>query len=163
SFPTRRSSDLALQSSFGINMLALVDGTPKVLALKEILYHYLEHQKVVIRRRTQYELNKAENRAHILEGLRIALDNIDAIIALIRASKTTEEAKTGSIEQFTLSECAAQAILEMRLQRLTGLERDNIEEEYQDLQVLIAELRAILADEEKLIQIIREQLIEIKE
>ncbi|HLR09776.1 MAG TPA: DNA gyrase subunit A [Sporosarcina sp.] len=153
----------ALQSSFGINMLALVDGTPKVLALKEILYHYLEHQKVVIRRRTQYELNKAENRAHILEGLRIALDNIDAIIALIRASKTTEEAKTGLIEQFTLSERQAQAILDMRLQRLTGLERDKIEEEYQELQVLIAELRAILADEEKLIQIIREELIEIKE
>lgn len=153
----------ALQSSFGINMLALVDGTPKVLALKEILYHYLEHQKVVVRRRTQYELTKAENRAHILEGLRIALDNIDAIITLIRASKTTEEAKTGLIEQFSLSERQAQAILDMRLQRLTGLERDKIEAEYQELQVLIAELRAILADEEKLVQIIREELMEIKE
>ena len=105
----------ALQSSFGINMLALVDGQPKVLALKEILYHYLEHQKVVIRRRTQFELKKAEDRAHILEGLRIALDHIDEIITLIRASKTTDEAKTGLIEQFDLSERQAQAILDMRL------------------------------------------------
>lgn len=153
----------ALQSSFGVNMLALVDGTPKVLALKEILYHYLEHQKVVVRRRTQYELNKAENRAHILEGLRIALDNIDAIITLIRASKTTEEAKNGLMDQFKLSERQAQAILDMRLQRLTGLERDKIEEEYKELQLLIAELRAILADEEKLLEIIREELNEIKE
>lgn len=153
----------ALQSSFGINMLALVDGQPKVLALKEILYHYLEHQKVVIRRRTQYDLNRAEDRAHILEGLRIALDNIDAIISLIRASKTTEEAKNGLIEQFNLSERQAQAILDMRLQRLTGLERDKIEEEYSALQTLIAELRAILADENKLVQIIREELLEVKE
>ncbi|KXH80573.1 DNA gyrase subunit A [Sporosarcina sp. HYO08] len=153
----------ALQSSFGINMLALVDGQPKVLALKEILYHYLEHQKVVIRRRTQYELRKAEDRAHILEGLRIALDHIDEIISLIRASKTTDEAKAGLIEQFNLSERQAQAILDMRLQRLTGLERDKIEEEYQQLQQLIAELRAILADEEKLVQIIREELLELKD
>ena len=127
----------ALQSSFGVNMLALVDGQPKVLALKEILYHYLEHQKVVIRRRTQYDLKKAEDRAHILEGLRIALDNIDGIIALIRASKTTDEAKTGLMDQFNLSDRQAQAILDMRLQRLTGLERDKIEEEYEALQLLI--------------------------
>lgn len=153
----------ALQSSFGINMLALVDGQPKVLSLKEILYHYLEHQKVVIRRRTQYELRKAEDRAHILEGLRIALDHIDEIISLIRASKTADEAKAGLIERFNLSERQAQAILDMRLQRLTGLERDKIEEEYQQLQQLIAELRAILADEEKLVQIIREELLELKE
>lgn len=153
----------ALQSSFGVNMLALVDGTPQVLSLKEILYHYLEHQKVVIRRRTEYDLRRAENRAHILEGLRIALDNIDAIISLIRASKTTEEAKTGLMESFKLSERQAQAILDMRLQRLTGLERGKIEEEYKELQVLIAELRAILADEEKLLDIIREELIELKE
>ena len=105
----------ALQSSFGINMLALVDGQPKVLALKEILYHYLEHQKVVIRRRTQFELKKAEDRAHILEGLRIALDHIDEIITLIRASKTTDEAKTGLMDRFDLSERQAQAILDMRL------------------------------------------------
>ncbi|BAQ09448.1 DNA gyrase subunit A [Bacillus sp. OxB-1] len=153
----------ALQSSFGINMLALVDGVPKVLALKEILHHYLEHQKVVIRRRTQYDLNKAEDRAHILEGLRIALDHIDEIIALIRGSKTTDEARSGLMERFHLSERQAQAILDMRLQRLTGLERDKIEDEYQELQLLIAELRAILADEEKLVQIIREELLEVKE
>jgi DNA gyrase subunit A len=153
----------ALQSSFGVNMLALVDGQPKLLALKEILYHYLEHQKVVIRRRTQYDLKRAEDRAHILEGLRIALDNIDAIIALIRGSKNTEEAKTGLIDKFSLSERQAQAILDMRLQRLTGLERDKIEDEYNSLQVLISELRAILADEVKLLEIIREELLELKE
>jgi len=153
----------ALQSSFGVNMLALVDGQPKVLGLKEILYHYLEHQKVVIKRRTQFELTKAEDRAHILEGLRIALDHIDEIIALIRRSQTGEEAKLGLVEQFNLSERQAQAILDMRLQRLTGLERDKIEAEYQELLKLIAELRAILADELKVIQIIREELNEIKE
>ncbi|QUW20647.1 DNA gyrase subunit A [Sporosarcina sp. Marseille-Q4063] len=153
----------ALQSSFGVNMLALVDGQPKLLALKEILYHYLEHQKVVIRRRTQYDLKRAEDRAHILEGLRIALDNIDAIITLIRGSKTTDEAKTGLIDKFNLSERQAQAILDMRLQRLTGLERDKIEDEYNSLQILIAELRAILADEVKLLEIIREELLELKE
>lgn len=153
----------ALQSSFGVNMLALVDGQPKVLGLKEVLYHYLEHQKVVIKRRTQFELNKAEDRAHILEGLRIALDHIDEIIALIRRSQTGEEAKQGLMEQFNLSERQAQAILDMRLQRLTGLERDKIEAEYQELLNLIAELRAILADEMKVVQIIREELHEIKE
>lgn len=153
----------ALQSSFGVNMLALVDGQPKLLALKEILYHYLEHQKVVIRRRTEYDLRRAEDRAHILEGLRIALDNIDAIIRLIRASKTTDEAKKGLIEQFDLSERQAQAILDMRLQRLTGLERDKIEDEYNTLQLLITEYRAILADDEKLLDIIREELLELKE
>ncbi|MCG3087379.1 DNA gyrase subunit A [Sporosarcina cyprini] len=152
----------ALQSSFGINMLALVDGQPKILALKEILYHYLEHQKVVIRRRTQFDLNKAEDRAHILEGLRIALDHIDEIIALIRASKTTDEAKHGLMERFDLSDRQAQAILDMRLQRLTGLERDKIESEYQELLVLIAELRAILADEQKVVDIIKEELLEVK-
>ncbi|KAA0948852.1 DNA gyrase subunit A [Sporosarcina sp. ANT_H38] len=152
----------ALQSSFGVNMLALVDGQPKVLALKEILFHYLEHQKVVIRRRTQYDLKKAEDRAHILEGLRIALDNIDRIIALIRGSKTTDEAKTGLMDQFNLSDRQAQAILDMRLQRLTGLERDKIESEYEALQLLMSELRAILADESKLLEIIREELLEVK-
>lgn len=153
----------ALQSSFGINMLALVDKQPKVLSLKEILFYYLEHQKEVIRRRTQFELNKAESRAHILEGLRIALDHIDEIIALIRASKTTDEAKSGLMERFDLSERQSQAILDMRLQRLTGLERDKIEDEYQELLVLIAELRAILADEQKVLDIIKEELIDIKE
>ncbi|EUJ53044.1 DNA gyrase subunit A [Listeria fleischmannii] len=152
----------ALQTTFGINMLALVDNHPKVLNLKEILYHYLEHQKVVIRRRTEFELRKAEARAHILEGLRIALDNIDAVIQLIRSSKTTEAAKEGLMTQFSLSDKQAQAILDMRLQRLTGLEREKIEEEYQNLIALITDLKAILADEERILEIIREELEEIK-
>ncbi|MBM7572510.1 DNA gyrase subunit A [Aquibacillus albus] len=153
----------ALQTSFGINMLALVDGQPKVLNLKQCLQEYLEHQKVVIKRRTAYELRKAEARAHILEGLRIALDHIDEIITLIRQSKTTDIAREGLMTRFELSEKQAQAILDMRLQRLTGLEREKIEEEYQDLLKLIAELKAILADEEKVLEIIREELTEIKE
>ncbi|EAF2105004.1 TPA: DNA gyrase subunit A [Listeria monocytogenes] len=152
----------ALQTTFGINMLALVDNHPKVLNLKEILYHYLEHQKVVIRRRTEFELRKAEARAHILEGLRIALDNIDAIIKLIRGSKTSDVAKEGLMTQFNLSDKQAQAILDMRLQRLTGLEREKIEEEYQNLVVLINDLKAILADDERILEIIREELEEIK-
>ncbi|RAI79551.1 DNA gyrase subunit A [Macrococcoides goetzii] len=152
-----------LQTSFGVNMLALVDGQPKVLNIKQAIYHYLEHQKVVVRRRTQYNLKKAEDRAHILEGLRIALDHIDEIIALIRGSKNDAEAMAGLMEQFKLSERQAQAILDMRLRRLTGLERDKIEEEYQELLKYIDELRAILADEEKLLEIIREELIEIRE
>ncbi|MBN8194564.1 DNA gyrase subunit A [Bacillus sp. NTK074B] len=153
----------ALQTSFGINLLALVDGQPKVLNLKECLYHYLQHQRVVIRRRTEFELRKAEARAHILEGLRIALDHIDEIIALIRGSQTTELAKQGLMENFSLSDKQAQAILDMRLQRLTGLEREKIEDEYQELVKLIGELKAILSDDEKVLEIIREELIEIKE
>ncbi|OLN22335.1 DNA gyrase subunit A [Domibacillus antri] len=153
----------AMQTSFGINMLALVDGHPKVLSLKECLTHYLAHQQEIIRRRTQFDLNKAEARAHILEGLRIALDHIDRIIALIRGSQTTDIAREGLMEQFGLSEKQAQAILDMRLQRLTGLEREKIEEEYQNLLAVIAELKAILADEEKILEIIREELTEIKE
>ncbi|SDN84611.1 DNA gyrase subunit A [Psychrobacillus sp. OK028] len=153
----------ALQSSFGVNMLALVDNQPKVLNIKEMLYHYLEHQKVVIRRRTQFELNKAEDRAHILEGLRIALDHIDEIIKLIRASQTGEEAKNGLMESFNLSERQAQAILDMRLQRLTGLERDKIEEEYQNLMKLIEELKFILANEYRVVEIITEEITEIKD
>lgn len=153
----------ALQSSFGINMLALVDGHPKVLNLKQMLSHYLDHQIVIIRRRTEFELRKAEARAHILEGLRIALDHIDEIISLIRSSQTTDIARAGLMEKFNLSEKQAQAILDMRLQRLTGLEREKIEEEYQELIKLIAELKAILADEEKVLEIIREELTEIKE
>ncbi len=153
----------ALQTSFGINLLALVDGQPKVLNLKECLYHYLQHQRVVIRRRTEFELRKAEARAHILEGLRIALDHIDEIIALIRGSQTADLAKQGLMDNFSLSEKQAQAILDMRLQRLTGLEREKIEDEYQELVKIIAELKAILADDEKVLEIIREELIEIKE
>lgn len=153
----------ALQTSFGINLLALVDGEPKVLNLKQCLVHYLNHQKVVIRRRTEFELRKAEARAHILEGLRIALDHLDEVIALIRSSQTTDIAREGLMTKFNLSEKQAQAILDMRLQRLTGLEREKIEEEYANLVKLIGELKAILADEEKLLDIIREELNEIKE
>src|SRR5699024_9354795 len=150
-------------TTFGINMLALVDGTPRVLQLKEILHYYLQHQIEIIRRRTQFDLNRAEARAHILEGLRIALDHLDEVIALIRNSKTAELARTGLIERFKLSEKQAQAILDMRLQRLTGLEREKIEEEYAELLKTIEELKAILASEEKVLEIIREELIEVKE
>lgn len=153
----------ALQTTFGINMLALVNGQPKVLNLKEMLTHYLDHQRVVIRRRTEFELRKAEARAHILEGLRIALDHIDEIISLIRASRTTDEARNGLMERFALSYEQSQAILDMRLQRLTGLERDKIEEEYQELVKRIAELKAILADEKKILAIIKEELLEVRE
>lgn len=153
----------AMQTTFGVNLLALVNGEPKVLNLKECLVHYLDHQRVIIRRRTEFELRKAEARAHILEGLRIALDHIDEIITLIRSSRTTDIAREGLMTTFDLSEKQAQAILDMRLQRLTGLERDKIEEEYQDLVKLIAELKAILADDEKILDIIREELTEIKE
>ncbi|MDT8863026.1 DNA gyrase subunit A [Alkalihalobacillus sp. MEB130] len=153
----------ALQSSFGINLLALVGGQPKVLNLKECLEYYLDHQIIVIRRRTAFELRKAEARAHILEGLRVALDHLDEVINLIRASQTTEIARNGLMERFELSYEQAQAILDMRLQRLTGLERDKIEGEYQDLIARIAELKAILADEEKVLEIIREELTEVKD
>lgn len=153
----------SMQTTFGVNTLALVDGQPKVLNIKECLVHYLNHQRVIIRRRTEFELRKAEARAHILEGLRIALDHIDEVITLIRNSKTTDIARTGLMETFHLSEKQAQAILDMRLQRLTGLERDKIEEEYAELQKLIAELKAILADDEKILEIIRKELLEIKE
>ncbi|TQS76359.1 DNA gyrase subunit A [Ornithinibacillus gellani] len=153
----------ALQTTFGINMLALVDGQPKVLTIKQCLEHYLDHQIEIIKRRTAFELRRAEARAHILEGLRIALDHLDEVIALIRNSKTAEIARNGLMERFSLSEKQAQAILDMRLQRLTGLEREKIEEEYAELVKLIAELKAILADEEKVLEIIREELMEIKE
>lgn len=153
----------AMQTSFGINLLALVDGQPKVLNLKQCLAYYLDHQKVIIRRRTEFELRKAEARAHILEGLRIALDHLDEVIKLIRSSRTTDIAREGLMTNFNLSEKQAQAILDMRLQRLTGLEREKIEEEYQELIKLISELKAILADEEKILEIIREELLELKE
>src|SRR5699024_2704270 len=141
------------------NMLSLVDGQPKVLTVKQCLEHYLEHQKVIIKRRTAFELRRAEARAHILEGLRIALDHLDEVITLIRNSKTTDIARESLIERFNLSEKQAQAILDMRLQRLTGLEREKIESEYSELKQLIDELKAILADEEKVLEIIREELL----
>ncbi|SDX86068.1 DNA gyrase subunit A [Eubacterium barkeri] len=151
-----------LQDTFGIIMLALVDGQPKVLNLKQVLYHYIEHQKEIIVRRTKFDLKKAEARAHILEGLRIALDHIDEVIALIRAAADGKEAKIQLVERFALTEIQAQAILDMRLQRLTGLEREKIENEYAELMKLIAELRAILADEQLVLNIIKEELTEIK-
>lgn len=153
----------AMQTTFGINMLALVDGQPKVLNLKQVLTQYLTHQQEVIRRRTQYDLNKAEARAHILQGLRIALDHLDEVIELIRSSRTTDEARSGLMNNFDLSEKQAQAILDMRLQRLTGLEREKIETEYQELLLKIDELKAILADEQKILSIISSELTEIKE
>jgi len=153
----------AMQSNFGINMLAIVNNEPKILNLRDVLFHYLEHQVIVIRRRTEFELRKAEARAHILEGLRIALDHLDEVIALIRASQTTEAAREGLMERFGLSHEQAQAILDMRLQRLTGLEREKIENEYQELLARIAELREILANEHLVLQIINDELQEIKE
>ncbi|WP_256759650.1 DNA gyrase subunit A [Cohnella sp. WQ 127256] len=151
-----------MQTSFGVNMLALVNNEPRVLNLKEVLYHYIQHQVEVIRRRTEYDLKKAAARAHILEGLRIALDHLDEVIALIRASQTTEEAREGLISRFGLSHDQAQAILDMRLQRLTGLERDKIEQEYNELQTKIAEYKAILADENLVNEIIYDELEETK-
>ena len=151
-----------LQVSYGINMLALVDGQPKVLNLKEIIAAYIKHQVEVIVRRTQFDLNKAEDRAHILEGLRIALDHIDRIIAIIRGSSTDEEALNSLMSEFSLSERQGKAILEMRLRRLTGLERGKIEEEYQGLVAFIADLKDILANEDRVHAIIREELLEVK-
>ncbi|NQX61858.1 DNA gyrase subunit A [Paenibacillus qinlingensis] len=153
----------AMQSNFGIIMLALVNGEPKVLNLREMLHYYLKHQQEVIRRRTEFDLRKAEARAHILEGLRIALDHLDQVIALIRSSRTTDEAREGLMSTFSLSLDQAQAILDMRLQRLTGLEREKIEAEYAELMKRIAELKAILADEQLILGIISEELNEIKE
>ena len=152
-----------LEDTLSIIMLSLVNGEPKILNLKQMLYYYVKHQKDVVTRRTKFELNKAEARAHILEGLRIALDNIDAVINLIRSSKTTQEAKSGLIERFGLSDVQAQAILDMRLQRLTGLERDKIENEYEQLIKLINRLKEILANERLLLNVIKEEMLIIKE
>lgn len=152
-----------MEETFSVIMLALVNGQPKVLNLKQILYHYVQHQKDVVTRRTKFELNKAEARAHILEGLRIALDNIDAVISLIRASKTTQEDKSGLMEKFGLTDIQAQAILDMRLQRLTGLERDKIEAEYEELIKKINRLKEILANERLLLNVIKEEMLIIKE
>ena len=151
-----------LQDSFGMNMLAIVDGKPKLLNLKEALKCFLEHRKEVVTRRTAYDLRKAEERLHILEGYRIALDNLDAVIALIRNSADPRIAKDGLMTNFGLSEIQAQAILDLRLQRLTGLERDKIMEEHRETVELIARLRAILADEREIYKIIVEELTEIR-
>ena len=147
-----------LQDSYGVIMLALVNGEPKVMNLLEMLNYYLEHQKEVVTRRTKYELNKAEERAHILEGLMIALDNIDEVINIIRSSKNVNEAKERLIQRFELSDAQAQAIVDMRLRALTGLEREKLEAEYNELMAKIAELKAILADEKKLLLVIKEEI-----
>ena len=152
-----------MQDVFGAIMLALVDGEPKVLTLREMLYYYLEHQKDVITRRTRYDLDKAEARAHILEGLLIALDNIDEIVRIIRGSANTGEAKVQLMERFSLSDKQAQAILDMRLARLTGLERERLQEEYAELEKTIAYLRAVLADEKLVLGIIKDEILEIKQ
>lgn len=152
-----------MQTTFGVIMLVIVNGEPKLLDLKSVISHYIEYQKEIVVRRTRFDLNKAEERAHILEGLKIALDNLDAVINLIRSSPTPDIAREGLMKNFNLTEKQAQAILDMRLQRLTGLERRKIEDELKDIMELIKELKGILADEQKVLQIIKEELLEIKE
>ena len=152
-----------MQDTFGVNALALVNGEPKVLNLHDMVYYYLEHQKEVITRRTQYELNKAKERAHILEGLLKALDHIDEVIQIIRGSENGAKAKINLIERFGLSDAQAQAIIDMRLKALTGLEREKLENEYNELMAKIAELQAILNDEKKLLGVIREEILITKE
>ncbi len=153
----------ALQSSFSVNNVALVNGRPRTLNLKDLIHYFVEHRHDVVTRRTKYELSEAEKKAHILEGLLIALDNLDEVIALIRASMTPEEAKNGLITQFGLSDIQARAILDMRLQKLTGLERDKIKKDYEELQELITRLKTILESFEMRMDIIRDELIRIKE
>jgi DNA gyrase subunit A len=151
-----------LQATFGYNAVALVDGVPRTLSLLEQVRHYLNFQREIVTRRSQHELRQAERRAHVLQGYLIALDNLDAVIALIRGSADTDEARTGLMEQFALSEIQASAILDMRLARLTGLARKEVEDEYADLQERIAELRALLSDEAKIDALLREELLEVK-
>ena len=150
-----------LQDTFGVIMLALVDNQPKILNLKQMLVHYLNHQKDVVTRRTKYELNKAEERAHILEGLLIALDNIDEVIQIIRSSADVTSAKATLMERFGLSDAQAQAIVDMRLRALTGLERDKIQQEYNELQILIGKLKEILSNEKVLLSVIKTEIAEI--
>jgi DNA gyrase subunit A len=152
----------ALQTTFGYNAVALVDGVPRTLSLLELVRYYLDYQREVVTRRSKYELRKAEERAHVLQGYLVALDNLDEVIALIRGSADPDEARAGLMERFELSEIQAQAILDLRLQRLTGLERKRIEDEFADLQERIAELRAILSDEARIDALIREELLEIR-
>ena len=153
----------SLQTTFGYNAVALVDGVPRTLPLRDLLQHYLDFQREVVTRRSKFELRKAEARAHVLQGYLTALDNLDAVIALIRASADPDAARAGLMETFELSEIQAQAILDLRLQRLTGLERKRIEDEYADLMERISELRTILGDEARIDSLIREELLEIKQ
>ncbi len=153
----------AMQTTFGANMVALVDGVPKTLSLLELIHHYVDHQREVVTRRTQYELRRAEARAHILEGLLVALDNLDAVIKLIRGSSDPDDARDGLIKRFELSRAQAQAILDMRLQRLTALEAGKVRAEHADLMERIGELRAILGDELRVMGLVKEELVEIVE
>ncbi len=153
----------SLQTTFGYNAVALVDGVPRTLPLRDLLHHYLDFQREVVTRRSKFELRKAEARAHVLQGYLTALDNLDAVISLIRASADPDAARTGLMETFDLSEIQAQAILDLRLQRLTGLERKRIEDEHADLMERISELRALLGDEARIDALIREELLEIKQ
>ncbi|WP_037321199.1 DNA gyrase subunit A [Salegentibacter sp. Hel_I_6] len=153
----------ALQTSFSVNNIALVKGRPEMLNLKDIIYHFVEHRHEVVVRRTEYELRKAEERAHILEGLIIASDNIDEVIALIRSSSNAEEARNKLIERFELSELQAKAIVEMRLRQLTGLEQDKLRAEYDEIMATIEDLKDILAHKERRMQVIKDELLEIKE
>ena len=152
-----------LQSTFGVNMVALVDGVPRTLSLRQMLGHYVDHQREVVTRRTKYDLDRAEKRAHILEGYLKALDHLDEVIALIRAAQDTESARAGLMERFEFTEAQAIAILELRLRALTGLERKRIADEHADLMERIGELRSILADEGKLLGVIKEELAEIRD
>ena len=151
-----------LQSTFGVNTVALVNGVPRTLSLLEMLTHYLDFQREIVSRRSKHELRQKEKRAHILQGYLIALDNLDAVIALIRAAADTEDAKTGLMETFSLSELQAVAILELRLRALTALERHGVENEFRDIQERIGELRALLADESKIDALIKDELLELK-
>ncbi len=153
----------ALQTTFGVNMVALVDGVPRTLSLREIIGHYVDHQRDVIVRRTKYELRRAEDRAHVLEGLLIALDNLDEVIALIRGSRDSETARTGLVERFGLTIIQAQAILQLTLSRLTAMEADKIRQEHTDLLERIKELREILGDEARVMQVVKDELAEVRE
>ncbi len=152
-----------MQMTFGANMVALIDNKPRTVTLRELVHHYIEHRKEVVVRRTRFDLRKAEERAHILEGLRIALDHIDELVALIRASKDPAEASARMQARFGLTEIQAQAILDMRLQRLTGLERDKIEQEYRETLALIDKLRAILADARKVVEIVKAEVLQLRD
>ena len=152
-----------LQSSFSVNNIALVNGRPEMLNLKDMIHHFVDHRHDVVVRRTKYDLGQAEKRAHVLEGLLIAIDNLDAVIKLIRASKTVDDAKDGLVKNFKLSESQAKAILELRLQKLTGLERDKIKSEFAELMEKIAYLKRILGEEDLRMSIIKEELVEIRE
>lgn len=153
----------ALQTSFSVNNIALVKGRPQLLNVKEMIHYFVEHRHEVVVRRTEFELKKAEDRAHILEGLIIASDNIDEVIAIIRGSSNADEARENLIERFKLSEIQAKAIVEMRLRQLTGLEQDKLRAEYDEIVKTIADLKDILANQERRMQIIKDELLEVKE